>query len=88
MMVRQLAYEEAANGIRVNAVGPGVIDAGMVPKMMLTPTKALLEGATAVTPLARWGTAAEIAEAVAFMASSKSSFVTGQILMVDGGLAA
>ncbi|KAM0451441.1 hypothetical protein ACHAO4_006116 [Trichoderma viride] len=87
-MIQQLAYEEAPHGIRANAVGPGVIDAGMVPKMMLTPTKALLEGATAVTPLARWGTAAEIAETVAFLASSKSSFTTGQILMVDGGLAA
>lgn len=85
-MIRQLAYEEAPYGIRANAVGPGVIDAGMVPKMMLTPTKALLEGATAVTPLARWGTASEIAEAVAFLASSRSSFTTGQVLMVDGGL--
>lgn len=87
-MIQQLAYEEAPHGIRANAVGPGVIDAGMVPKMMLTPTKALLDGATAVTPLARWGTAAEIAEAVAFLASSRSAFTTGQTLMVDGGLSA
>lgn len=88
MMVRQLATEEAAHGIRANAVGPGVINAGMVLPMMETPTRALLEGATAVTPLKRWGEAAEIAEAVAFLASSKASYITGQILMVDGGLAA
>ncbi|KAF3074053.1 hypothetical protein V8C40DRAFT_285230 [Trichoderma camerunense] len=88
MMVRQLATEEAAYGIRANAVGPGVINAGMVQPMMETPTRALLEGATAVTPLKRWGEAAEIAEAVAFLASSKASYITGQILMVDGGLAA
>ncbi|KAG6353281.1 hypothetical protein INS49_007580 [Diaporthe citri] len=88
MMVRQLATEEAAHGIRANAVGPGVINAGMVLPMMDTPTRALLEGATAATPLKRWGEAAEIAEAVAFLASSKASFITGQVLMVDGGLAA
>lgn len=50
------------------AVGPGVIDAGMVLVMMKTPTRALLEGATEATPLKRWGEAAEIAEAVAFLA--------------------
>ncbi|KAK8001063.1 hypothetical protein PG991_013285 [Apiospora marii] len=88
MMVRQLAVEEAANGIRANAVGPGVINAGMVLPMLETPTRALLEGATAVTPLKRWGEAAEVAEAVAFLASSKASYITGQVLMVDGGLAA
>jgi NAD(P)-dependent dehydrogenase (short-subunit alcohol dehydrogenase family) len=87
-MVRQLATEEAAYGIRANAVGPGVINAGMVLPMMETPARALLEGATGATPLKRWGEAAEIAEAVAFLASSKASFITGQILMVDGGLAA
>ncbi|KAK8100501.1 Versicolorin reductase 1 [Apiospora kogelbergensis] len=88
MMVRQLAHEEAAYGIRANAVGPGVINAGMVLPMMQTPTKALLEAATDVTPLKRWGEASEIAEAVAFLASSKASYITGQVLMVDGGLAA
>lgn len=88
MMVRQLAVEEAAHGIRANAVGPGVINAGMVLPMLETPTRALLEAATAVTPLKRWGEAAEVAEAVAFLASSKASYITGQVLMVDGGLAA
>ncbi|KAL7926670.1 hypothetical protein ACQKWADRAFT_281035 [Trichoderma austrokoningii] len=88
MMVRQLAAEEASHGIRANAVGPGVINAGMVLEMLKTPTRALLEGATAVTPLNRWGTAAEIGEAVVFLASSKSSYITGQVLMVDGGLSA
>ncbi|KAK6815749.1 hypothetical protein PG987_016515 [Apiospora arundinis] len=88
MMVRQLATEEAVHGIRANAVGPGVINAGMVIPMMETPTRALLEAAADFTPLKRLGEASEIAEAVAFLASSKASFITGQVLMVDGGLAA
>ncbi|KAH8659896.1 hypothetical protein BX600DRAFT_466894 [Xylariales sp. PMI_506] len=88
MMVRHLAAEEAGHGIRANAVGPGVINAGMVIPMMETPTRALLEAATDFTPLKRLGEAAEIAETVAFLASSKASYITGQVLMVDGGLAA
>ncbi|KAF3016539.1 hypothetical protein E8E14_012076 [Neopestalotiopsis sp. 37M] len=88
MMMRHLAIEEAGHGIRANAVGPGVINAGMVMPLMETPARALLEGATAVTPLARWGEASEIAETVAFLASSKASYITGQTIMVDGGLAA
>lgn len=88
MMVRHLATEEARYGIRANAVGPGVIDAGMVIPLRETPAKLLLDQAVDFTPLGRLGTAAEIAEAVAFLASSKASYITGQILMVDGGLAA
>lgn len=89
MMVRQLATEEAANGIRANAVGPGVIDGGMVPPMRSDPTTAeLLDQATAFTPLGRLGDEGEVAEAVAFLASSKARFITGQLVMVDGGLSA
>jgi len=88
MMVRQLAAEEAANGIRANAVGPGVVEGGMVIPMRDDPTtKALLDQAVAFTPLGRLGLVEEIAEAVAFLASSKASYITGQRLMVDGGLA-
>ncbi len=88
MMVRQIATEEARNGIRANAVGPGVIDGGMVIPMMLTETRKLLEMAVEYTPLGRLGTCDEIAEAVAFLASSKAAYITGQSLMVDGGLSA
>jgi NAD(P)-dependent dehydrogenase (short-subunit alcohol dehydrogenase family) len=88
MLVRHIATEEARHGIRANCVGPGVIDGGMVIPMMQTETKKLLDMAVEFTPLGRLGECAEIAEAVAFLASSKAAYVTGQSLMVDGGLSA
>jgi NAD(P)-dependent dehydrogenase (short-subunit alcohol dehydrogenase family) len=88
MMMRMLATEEAANGIRANGVGPGVVEGGMVlPMRDDSTTKALLDQAVAFTPLGRLGLVEEIAEAVVFLASSKASYITGQRLMVDGGLA-
>lgn len=89
MLVRQIATEEAANGIRANAVGPGVIDGGMVIPMRDDPaTRELLDQAVAFTPMGRLGTENEVAEAIAFLASAKASYITGQALMVDGGLSA
>lgn len=89
MMVRMLATEEAANGIRANAVGPGVVEGGMVPPMRDADeaTRRLLDLAVDQTPLRRLGLAEEIAEAVVFLASGRASYITGQRLMVDGGLA-
>lgn len=88
MMIRMLATEEVKNGIRANAVGPGVVEGGMVPPMRADEqTRQLLDGAVAATPMGRLGLVGEIAEAVAFLASAKASYITGQRLMVDGGLA-
>lgn len=86
-LLRQITHEESANGIRANGVGPGVIDAGMVLPMYETAAKELLDYAVNITPLKRLGTDIEVAEAVAFLASSRASYITGQMLMVDGGLA-
>lgn len=88
MMMRMLATEEAGYGIRANAVGPGVIDGGMVPPMRDADetTRDLLALAVDLTPLKRLGLAEEAAEAIVFLASSKASYITGQRLMVDGGL--
>ncbi|WP_313802379.1 SDR family oxidoreductase [Sphingobium sp.] len=86
MMVRHLAAEEARHNIRVNAIGPGVIDGGMVVALRETPAKDLLDMAVDVTPMGRLGTVDEIGEAIAFLASSRASYITGQLLMVDGGL--
>jgi NAD(P)-dependent dehydrogenase (short-subunit alcohol dehydrogenase family) len=85
-LLRQIALEEAVNGIRANSVGPGVINAGMVLPMLKTPAKALLDYAVDITPLKRAGTDREVAEAVVFLASRRASYITGQMLMVDGGL--
>ena len=86
-LVKQIVLEEAQYGIRANAVGPGVIFAGMVLPMLETPARALLDEVVEITPLKRAGTDLEIAEAVVFLASRRAAYITGQIIMVDGGLA-
>lgn len=86
MMIRQIATEEGRNGIRANAVGPGIVDGGMVRSMRDDPAiQAMLDHAVESIPLGRLGTTEDIAEAIVFLASSKAAFVTGQLLMVDGG---
>lgn len=80
---KALAKELGPSGITVNCVEPGVIE---------TPMNALLDEETKKalsdeTPLCRLGTPKEVAEAIYFFASDRSSFITGQILGVDGGFA-
>jgi len=76
-------------GVRVNAIAPGVIDDGMWSTAF---SKGLdrektLERMGRLVPLEkRWGTAQEIADAVAFLASDKAAYITGQVLRVDGGM--
>jgi len=84
MLTEQMALEWAAQGIRVNAVAPGLILAGMSdPIYADEEVRALRESKV---PLGSLGTADDVAAAVLFLASAKAGYVTGQTLAVDGGL--
>ncbi|VXC26681.1 SDR family NAD(P)-dependent oxidoreductase [Aeromicrobium sp. 9AM] len=86
-LVRGLAAEEGRFGVRVNAVGPGMLTDGMAARLI--ESGELDDEALAITrrniPLRRFGNAADIAEAVCFLASSRAGFITGQKLDIDGG---
>ena len=88
-IVRGVAAEEGRFGIRANSVGVGVIQDGMFQALIDDGAfdERYLEAATANTALRRLGTAEEIAEAVAFLASNRARWITGQQLNVDGGYA-
>src|ERR1700731_2560970 len=82
-MTKSAALEAASSGVRINAVAPGPIETGMLNRFTGTAERkaALLK----TVPLGRVGAPADIARAAVFLASEKASFITGQILTVDGG---
>ncbi len=82
-LTRNLARQWVTDGIRVNAVAPGVIDTPMTAPMAHFPE--LLGSELAHTPMGRLGTPEEIAGVVEFLASSAASFITGHVLVADGG---
>jgi NAD(P)-dependent dehydrogenase (short-subunit alcohol dehydrogenase family) len=89
-LTRQLAIDHAAAGIRVNAVAPGAIDTPFVQNLIqsVDDPEALAAEVKAAHPLGRWASADEIAESIVFLASDSASFITGTILMADGGYTA
>lgn len=82
-LTKVAALALAKSNIRVNAVGPGSIDTAMMAGVNANP--AAFETAMSRTPLGRAGTAREIGDVVAFLASPKASYITGETIYVDGG---
>ncbi|MCB1549548.1 MAG: SDR family oxidoreductase [Hyphomicrobiaceae bacterium] len=85
-LTRALAVEYAPFGVRVNTLAPGFVDTNLTSRFVRNPLvrKALLDQ----TPLGRFGTPQDIANAALFLASDESAFMTGSELTIDGGMAA
>jgi NAD(P)-dependent dehydrogenase (short-subunit alcohol dehydrogenase family) len=81
-LTKQLAVELASLGIRVNAVAPGPVDTAMAKQVHTREIRADYHDAI---PLNRYGLEEELAEAIYFLCSASASYITGQILAVDGG---
>jgi NAD(P)-dependent dehydrogenase (short-subunit alcohol dehydrogenase family) len=82
-MTKSAALEVASSGLRINAVAPGPIETGLLNRF--TGTAERKAALVKTVPLGRVGDPADIARAAVFLASEKASFITGQILTVDGG---
>ena len=80
---KSLAREVGGRGVRVNVVAPGYIDTDMTRSMPDQARNAVLE----MIPLKRTGTAMDVAELICFLCGERASYITGQVIQVDGGLA-
>lgn len=88
-LTRQLAIEHAADGVRVNAIAPGAVDTSFVDKALGTgPDPERNAEIAAAHPMGRMATPEEIARMMVFLASPASGFMTGAIVMADGGYTA
>jgi len=86
MLTKGMAIDWGKHGIRVNGLGPGYFKTEM--NAALVANEAFSGWLTGRTPLGRWGEVDELVGAAVFLASKASSFVTGHVLYVDGGVTA
>lgn len=88
-MARTISTELASRGIRVNVVSPGPIETPLYGKMGMSEEQlaGMAEGFAAMVPMKRFGGSDEVAKAVLFLASDDSSYVIGEEILVDGGIA-
>jgi NAD(P)-dependent dehydrogenase (short-subunit alcohol dehydrogenase family) len=89
-LTRQLAVEYASRRIRVNAVGPGAVDTPFLTRYFdaQPDPEATRKAVAEAHPMGRWAQPEEVASALVYLASPEASFITGTILMVDGGYTA
>ena len=83
-LTRSAALDYAKQGIRINAVNPGIIATDMIDRMV-TNTGGTASDLASTIPMSRMGQPEEIAETVVFLCSAAASYITGQSLVVDGG---
>ena len=81
-LAKSIAQELGSRGIRANAIAPGFIDTDMTAAL----PQDLRDEWVKKIPLRRGGTAEDVANATAFLASDMSSYITGQVIQVDGGM--
>jgi NAD(P)-dependent dehydrogenase (short-subunit alcohol dehydrogenase family) len=86
-LTRALAIDHVSDGIRVNAVCPGTVDSPWV-RRLVEDSGESLDALRKRQPMGRLGTPDEIADAIAYLASERAAFVTGSVLVIDGGLTA
>jgi NAD(P)-dependent dehydrogenase (short-subunit alcohol dehydrogenase family) len=84
MLARSMARELAGQGIRVNVVAPGIVFAGMARRQYET-DPSYRRRASVVVPLGELGTPQQVAQATAFLCSPDAAYMTGSVLLVDGG---